>query len=68
MLMLEIKETSYFFSVSFFDCLCCCFFFFYPMSSAKVSLDCITLGCQINQWKASAAAIRNTNDEGNFQM
>ena len=32
------------------------------------ALDCATLDCQINLWKASTAAIRNTNDQANFQM
>ena len=54
-------------SGSFFSCLCC-FDFSYPLSSAQVSLDCGTLALQINQLKASAAAIRNTNDKENFQM
>ena len=54
-------------SSSFFNC-SYCFDFSYPMSSAQFSLDCATLDCKINQWKASIAAIRNTNDQENFQM
>ena len=44
------------------------FEFSYPLSSAKVSLGCATLGRQINQWKISTAAVRNSNDKENFQM
>ena len=39
-------------SASFFS-YSCCFDFSYPLSSAQVSLDCATLGRQMNQWKAS---------------
>ena len=53
-------------SASFFDC-SYCFDFSYPLSSAQVSLDCATLDHQINRWKASAAAIRNTNHQENFK-
>ena len=49
-------------SASFFSC-SCCFDFSYPLVSAQVSL-----GGQINQSKASTEAIRNTNDEENFQL
>ena len=55
-----------FFSVLFFS-FSCFFYFSYPLSSVQVSLDCTALGHQINQWKASDVAIRNT-DEENFQM
>ena len=53
------------YSASFLNC-SCCFDFPYPLSFAQVSLDCTTLGRQLNRWKASAAAIRNTIDEENF--
>ena len=52
-------------SASFFSC-SCCFDFSYPLSFVQVSLNCITPGRQINRWKASAAAIRKTNDEESF--
>ena len=54
-------------SASFFSCFCW-FDFSCTLSSAQASLDFTRLGRQINRWKASAAAIRNTNDEENFQM
>ena len=64
--MLEMQSKLLaLFSASFFNN---CFYFSYPLSSVQVSLDFSTLGCQINQWKASAAAIRNTNGKENFQM
>ena len=44
------------------------FDFSYPLSSAQVSLDRATLYRQINRWKASTAAFRNTNDQENVQM
>ena len=53
--------------LTLFSC-SCCFDFSYPLSSAQFSLDCATLDGQINRWKASVAAIRNTNGEENFQM
>ena len=52
-------------SASFFSCLCC-FDFSHALPSAQVLLDCATLGRQINRRNASAAAVRNTNDEDNF--
>ena len=68
MLTLESKVTFLFFLLHHFlvDCVVLSFLS-YLMSSVQVLLNCATLGCQINGWKASAAAIRNTNDEENFQ-
>ena len=54
-------------SASFFSC-SLCFDFFYTLSSAQASLDCATLGRQINWWTATPAVIRNANDEINFQI
>ena len=54
-------------SASFFSC-SCYFDLFYPLSSAQVPLDCATECRQINQWKASAAAISNTKNLEDFQM
>ena len=47
-----------FFSASFFSSFYC-FEFSYLLSSSQASLDCATLDGQINQLKASTAAIRN---------
>ena len=48
-------------SASFFNCWYS-FDFSYPLSFTKVSLDCASLECQTNRWKASTAVIRNTDD------
>ena len=63
----EQSKFLAFSSASFFSS-SCCFDFSYPLPSTQVSLDCTTLDCQINQWKASTKAIRNTNDKENFQI
>ena len=47
---LESEVNFLFFLLFIFNC-SCCFDFSYPLSSAQVSLDCATLGRQINQWK-----------------
>ena len=59
--LLVLSSASFFNCSYFFD-------FSYPLSFAQVSLDCASIGCQINRWKGSAAAIRNRNDLENFQM
>ena len=46
--------------VSFFSFLCC-FDFSYPLLSVQVSLDCATLGHQINQRKIRQRKISNVN-------
>ena len=68
MLILESKVNFLFFLLYLFFSCSCCFAFSYPLPSAQVSLDCTTISRQINRWEASTAAIRNTNDEENFQM
>ena len=65
---LENKVNLLLFSSASFFKYSYCFDFSYPLSSAQVSLDCGTLDRQINQCKASPAAIRNTNDQESFQM
>ena len=68
MITLESEVNFLFFLLPHFLSCSCCFEFSYLLSSAKVSLGCATLGRQINQWKISAAAVRNPNDKENFQM
>ena len=67
MLTLESK-VNFFFLLHHFLVVRVVLTFLYPLSSVQVSLDCATLGCQINRCKASAAAIKKTNDEENFQI
>ena len=61
MFTLESKVNFSFFLLHHFQ-------LFVLFSSEQVSLDYTTVGSQINQWKASTAAVRNTNDEENLQM
>ena len=68
MLTLESKVNFLFFLLLHFLVVCVALTFSYPLSFAQVSLDCATLGCQINWWRASAAAIRNMNGEKNYQV
>ena len=63
----EQSKFLAFSSTSFFSS-SCCFDFSYPLPSTQVSLDCTTLDCQIDQWKASTEEIKNKNDKENFQI
>ena len=65
---LENKVNFLFFSSASFFKYSYCFDFSYPLCSAQVSLDRATLDRQINQCKASPAAIIHTNDPESFQM
>ena len=67
MITLQNKVNFLLFLLHHFKC-SYCFDFSYPLSSAQVSLDRATLYRQINRWKASTAAFRNTNDQENVQM
>ena len=67
MITLQNKVNFLLFLLHDFKC-SYCFDFSYPLSSAQVSLDRAALYRQINRWKASTAAFRNTNDQENVQM
>ena len=66
-LTLESKLNFFFFLLHHCFCCSCCFEFSYALPFVQVSVDCATLGSQTNRWTASAAAIRNTNDEEIFK-
>ena len=58
MLTLKSKVNILFFFLHHFSVVSGCFDFSYPLPSVQFSLGRATLGCQINQWKASTAAIK----------